>query len=65
MANLTFRVREHTRTIKGATGYADHPDYWVYVSDEFHDYYEALKYAIAYEKSGRHKCWVELIGDEW
>lgn len=62
---ITFRIREHTRDIKGSPGHADHKDYWVYTSDEFHDYYEALKCAIALEKSGRYPNWVELIGEDW
>lgn len=62
---VTFRVRENTRDIKGAPGHSDFKDYWVYVSQDFHDYYEAIKWAISYEKSGRYPCWVELIGDEW
>lgn len=61
---VTFRVRENTRDIKGAPGHADFKGYWVYCSPYFHDYYEALEYAIAWEKS-TYPCWVELISDEW
>jgi len=57
---MTFRVRENTRTVKGDVGYADHPDYWVYCSGEFHDYYKAREYAIEYERKGGYKCWIEL-----
>jgi hypothetical protein len=63
MTGFVFMVREYTRTIKGAPGHADHPDYWVYCSDEFTDYYEALKYAVDLEKQGRYKNWVECIMD--
>jgi hypothetical protein len=62
---LRFIVREHTRDIKGSPGHPDHKDYWICVSKEMNDYYEALKWAIAYEKNGGYKCWVELISDEW
>lgn len=64
---VTFRVRENTRTIKGAPGYPDHKDYWIYVSNEINDYYEALKAAIRHEKQGGYKCWVECIDPnyEW
>lgn len=59
---LTFRVRENTRDIKGAPGYADFKGYWVYCSPEFHDYYQAILYAIQYDKENPMiGCWVELI----
>jgi hypothetical protein len=60
---MIFMVREHTRDIKGMPGHPDYKDYWIYCSGEFTDYYEALKFAVAYEKSGRYRCWVELILD--
>lgn len=63
MTGFYFRVRECTRDIKGAPGHADHKDYWVYVSPEFTDYYEAVLYAIRLEKQGRYKNWVECLMD--
>lgn len=58
---MTYRVRENTRDIKGAPGHADHKNYYVYCSPEFSDYCEALKYAIALEKAGHYKNWVDCM----
>lgn len=60
---VTFRVRENTRDIKGAPGHADFKGYWIYCSNEFHDYYEALMFAVDYDRTHQVGCWVELIED--
>lgn len=60
---LTFRVREYARDIKGAPGHSDFKNYWVYVSPEFWDYYQAILYAIQHERKGGYKCWVECLMD--
>lgn len=60
---VRYRVRENTRTIKGAPGHSDHTDYWVYCHNGyFFDYYEALKFAVEYSKE-RYPCWVEALTD--
>lgn len=61
MAEIKYQVREHNRTIKGAPGHPDHPDYYVFCSPVFTDYQEALRYAIDYEKSGKYRCWVDCV----
>lgn len=52
---LTFRVREYTRPVEGME------EYWVYCSGDFYNYYQALIFAIAYEKNTGIKTWVEMI----
>lgn len=57
---MTYRVREYTRDLKGPDGKVNFKNYYVYCSDEFTDYYEALEYAVNYEKK-INKCWVDCI----
>jgi hypothetical protein len=60
-----FMVREHTRDIKGAPGHSDHKDYFIYISGEINDYYQARQIAIDHERNGGYSCCIELIGDDW
>lgn len=58
----SFRVREYERPIKPNQPIVDGMNpYWVYCSNDFEDYYEALKYAIREEKRTGIKNWVELV----
>ena len=59
---VTFRVREYTRPIKEDQPIQDGMNpYWVYCSDDFTDYYDAIKYAINYEKRTGIGTWVDLM----
>lgn len=59
-----YRVREYERPIKKDQPIQDGMNpYWVYCSDVFYDYYQALCYAIEEEKRTRIKNWVECIND--
>lgn len=58
---MTYRVRENTRPIYNVDGSVFMHDYYVYCSNEFTDYYEALKFAIEHEKKGGYKCWVDCM----
>lgn len=59
---IVFRVREYERPIKKDQPIQDGMNpYWVYCSNEFYDYYEALKYAVEEERITKIKNWVELI----
>lgn len=59
---VTFRVREYSRPFKPGQPYHDGMNpYWVYCSNDIEDYYEAIKYAISYEKRTGISCWVELM----
>lgn len=59
---VNFRVREYDRPIKSGQPIQDGMNpYWVYCSDDFTDYYEAIKYAIKYEKRTGIKTWVDLM----
>lgn len=59
---VTFRVREYSRPVKKDQPLHDGMNpYWVYCSNDFDDYYEAIKYAIAEEKRTGIKNWVDLM----
>lgn len=57
---MTYRVREYTRDLKDMGGKVSFKNYYVYCSDEFTDYYAAIKYAVDYEKR-INKCWVDCM----
>ncbi len=58
---IVYRVRENTRDIKGIISHFDFKNYWVYVSDFFYDYRDALRSSIRYDKCHPVGSWVEAI----
>lgn len=59
---IAFRVREYSRPVKKDQPLHDGMNpYWVYCSDDFTDYYDAIKYAIDYKNSSGIDTWVELM----
>lgn len=58
---MTYRVRENTRDLHGMDGKINFKNYYVYCSPEFDNYYEALKYAVEYDRKSFVKTWVDCL----
>jgi hypothetical protein len=58
---MIYRVRERMRNLHGMDGKVNFYNYFVYCSGEFSDYYEAILYAVDYEKTTGISCWVDCM----